>query len=220
LFLTSLGKFEFQSTSLGAQNPNRSPTADQINFFSPTAVSESAPGTPVGPCKKVIICHNGHTIRVSERAVAAHLAHGDTLGPCPNQVVICHKYGNFDNPEHNKEPYRTIIVSQKDLASYLALGDTLGPCPNQVFMCTKKNKTVVVASGNVSDRLALGQTLGLCPGKTLICHKGKTLVVDTSTVPEHLADGDCVGYCYGSAGPLIYQSTACTSNPPTSFAAP
>jgi|SRR5918997_2669869 hypothetical protein len=40
--------------------------------------------------KKVTICHippgnpdNAHTIRVSENAVDAHLAHGDELGKCP-----------------------------------------------------------------------------------------------------------------------------------------
>jgi hypothetical protein len=32
--------------------------------------------------EKVIICHKGHTISVSSSAVPAHLAHGDTLGPC------------------------------------------------------------------------------------------------------------------------------------------
>jgi hypothetical protein len=31
---------------------------------------------------KVALCHNGHTIVVAEPAVAAHLAQGDTLGPC------------------------------------------------------------------------------------------------------------------------------------------
>jgi hypothetical protein len=38
---------------------------------------------------KVDVCHippgnpaNAHTINVSENAVPAHLAHGDTLGPC------------------------------------------------------------------------------------------------------------------------------------------
>ena len=41
--------------------------------------------------EKVVICHiqpgqpeNAHTISVSANAVPAHLAHGDTLGPCPN----------------------------------------------------------------------------------------------------------------------------------------
>ena len=31
---------------------------------------------------KVTICHNGHTITIDEDALPAHLAHGDTLGPC------------------------------------------------------------------------------------------------------------------------------------------
>jgi|SRR5918998_435598 hypothetical protein len=42
--------------------------------------------------RKVTICHippgnpdNAHTIRVSENAVDAHLAHGDTLGKCPTR---------------------------------------------------------------------------------------------------------------------------------------
>lgn len=38
--------------------------------------------------EKVLICHKpdkkgGHTLNVAEPAVAAHLAHGDKLGPCP-----------------------------------------------------------------------------------------------------------------------------------------
>jgi hypothetical protein len=39
---------------------------------------------------KVVICHippgnsgNRHTITVGQSAVSAHLAHGDTMGPCP-----------------------------------------------------------------------------------------------------------------------------------------
>jgi hypothetical protein len=41
---------------------------------------------------KVTICHippgnpdNAHTIRVSVNALPAHLAHGDTLGPCEKE---------------------------------------------------------------------------------------------------------------------------------------
>lgn len=38
--------------------------------------------------EKVLVCHKpdkkgGHTISIAQPAVSAHLAHGDTLGPCP-----------------------------------------------------------------------------------------------------------------------------------------
>lgn len=49
----------------------------------PTNTPVSAPtDTPVAE-EQVTICHNGNTIQVNASAVAAHLAHGDTLGPCP-----------------------------------------------------------------------------------------------------------------------------------------
>ena len=32
--------------------------------------------------RKVMICHNGHTITVSLSALPAHRRHGDTIGPC------------------------------------------------------------------------------------------------------------------------------------------
>jgi hypothetical protein len=31
---------------------------------------------------RVALCHKGHTIRVAQPAVKAHLRHGDTLGAC------------------------------------------------------------------------------------------------------------------------------------------
>ena len=31
---------------------------------------------------KVTLCHRGHTITVADSALQAHLAHGDTIGPC------------------------------------------------------------------------------------------------------------------------------------------
>jgi len=36
---------------------------------------------------KVTICHNGDTKEFPEAAVAAHLAHGDTEGACPDDIV-------------------------------------------------------------------------------------------------------------------------------------
>ena len=47
---------------------------------------------PADWLQKVVICHyppgnsgNRHTIEVGQPAVSAHLAHGDTLGPCPSE---------------------------------------------------------------------------------------------------------------------------------------
>jgi hypothetical protein len=203
---------------VAAPNPSNSNGPDSTDFFSDTARLQRDPGTPVGPPKKIILCHNGHTIRVSEKAAAAHFAHGDPNGPCLGDYVICHKYPNFDE-DHTHTPYRTIIVSQQDLPKYLAMGDTTGPCPNQAFMC-RKNRTIVVSSANISDHLANGQQLGLCPGKLLICYKNHTFVIKESEWPRYQANGACQGYCYGSAGPLVNQTMTCSSNPPTAFARP
>ena len=44
----------------------------------------SAARTPASDqyVEKVTICHNGHTISISQSALAAHRRHGDTIGPC------------------------------------------------------------------------------------------------------------------------------------------
>ena len=48
------------------------------------AVLVSAGAAPIVFSKqdKVTLCHRGHTITVAEPALKAHLAHGDTIGPC------------------------------------------------------------------------------------------------------------------------------------------
>ena len=38
--------------------------------------------SPPPPPKKVTVCHKGNAIEISENALSAHLAHGDTEGPC------------------------------------------------------------------------------------------------------------------------------------------
>ena len=65
-----------------------------LAFAAPSSNSSAAQygygpgGNQYGPGGKqygkhrVAICHKGHTIRVAQPAVKAHLRHGDTLGAC------------------------------------------------------------------------------------------------------------------------------------------
>ncbi len=56
------------------------------------------------PGRKVPVCHNGHTIRVSVAAVPAHLRHGDCLGVClherqkPSSIAGEPPFTVFPNP--------------------------------------------------------------------------------------------------------------------------
>ena len=66
------------------------------------------------------LCHKDLTIHVNENAVAAHLAHGDTLDACSgssDKVTVCHK------------EKRTLTIGESSLEDHLAHGDSLGACP-------------------------------------------------------------------------------------------
>lgn len=57
------------------------PTTPPPTTTTTTTVATTTTAPPKN--RKVPMCHNGKTIMVDERAVAAHLAKGDTLGACP-----------------------------------------------------------------------------------------------------------------------------------------
>jgi hypothetical protein len=70
-----------------------------------TSHGHGRPGKGYGYGAKVVICHRTHskkhpfvTIVVSQSAVAAHLAHGDTLGPCPR---MNHKHHSKHHSRHH-----------------------------------------------------------------------------------------------------------------------
>jgi hypothetical protein len=50
-------------------------------FMALTAVATTNVQTVEGS-QKVTICHNGNEITVKESAVAKHIEHGDSIGPC------------------------------------------------------------------------------------------------------------------------------------------
>ena len=62
------------------------------------------PDYPVfkGDTHKVLVCHKGHTICISQNAIPAHLAHGDYLGNCGDKLVSMpteyELHANYPNP--------------------------------------------------------------------------------------------------------------------------
>ena len=64
--------------------PTNTPIPPPTNPPTPPTNTPAPPPPTNTPTteEKVVICHNGNTIEVDASAVAAHLAHGDTLGPC------------------------------------------------------------------------------------------------------------------------------------------
>jgi hypothetical protein len=54
---------------------------------------------------KVTICHNGDTKEFPEAAVASHLAHGDTEGACPDDIISTSQGSNgFSASNFNQLP--------------------------------------------------------------------------------------------------------------------
>src|SRR6059058_6665291 len=70
------------------------------------------------PTSKVTICHHTHsqknpfvTITVSERALPAHLGHGDTVGPCPQQSLTPEQ-GDKPAKQHGKAQHHSNGLQQ------------------------------------------------------------------------------------------------------------
>jgi hypothetical protein len=149
---------------------------------------ESKEGSPVKP-GKVTICHKGMTIIVSQNAVAAHQAHGDTLGPCGPKdtayTIVCHEG-------------KALVVTLIEAAGYVRRGATMGLCTGDdgTIMCDGK-KSVAVAEADVAKRLKDGWTPGPCNGKeaVVICEKNKTVVVPKEQVEARVKAGATPGPC-------------------------
>ena len=74
---------------------------------------------------KVTLCHippgnpdNAHTITVGASAVPAHLAHGDTLGPCPDVQAAAEDNGNKANkPKDTEESAENGVAGAQETTS-------------------------------------------------------------------------------------------------------
>lgn len=97
---------------------------------------------------KVTLCHNGQTITVSKKAQKAHLAHGDTLGPCgtvpppPPPVDHCTdgvKSGNESDVDCGGKCKRCAVGqacnSRDDCATALCVAGICQSCTNTPGEC-------------------------------------------------------------------------------------
>jgi hypothetical protein len=98
--------------------------------------------------EKVTLCHNKlnnpHTIMVGAPAVDAHIAHGDTVGSCPEGAAVPGPPGekpgqgvaqNGDGGSGNGQPKvtlchkgKTLTVAEPAVDAHLRHGDTLRAC--------------------------------------------------------------------------------------------
>lgn len=149
---------------------------------------------------KVTICHvppgnpsAAHTLAVGAPAVAAHLAHGDTLGPCDDG-------GGGDDPESVQA---TVVISLHEARSHDD-GRPHGPplaslvLPAASLPPGSFTWTLVVGEGGDDEQGADGDG----SGKVTICHippgnpaRAHTIRVGGPAVPAHLAHGDVLGAC-------------------------
>ena len=147
----------------------------------PAFAQKSDPISPNEP--KVTLCHNvdhnPHTITVAQSAVAAHLAHGDSLTPCQSDVnvTICHRG-------------ITITVSQSALAAHLAHGDSTGPCTS--FAGSQSRAVAVAPPAPIQPPSPVVST------DVAMCYKGHTVMVASTSVQTYLSIGAALGKCKNS----------------------
>lgn len=153
---------------------------------------------PISPNEpKVTICHNAagnpHTITVAQSAVAAHLAHGDTLGPCGSEtkVLICHRG-------------RTLSVPQSALASHLAHGDSPGECSSVSRSAVTSTLPTGLGNPAVPQQQAAALAKPVNPAQPQtpvtgdeisVCYKGQTVNVVRTSVQTYLSIGATLGAC-------------------------
>jgi hypothetical protein len=149
--------------------------------------------TPIGD-GPVTICHyppgnqgNAQTITVGAAAVPAHLAHGDTVGPCGGTPT----------------PTVTPTITITPTATVTATATITATPPVTVTVTVTPTGTVVPT---FTPTPPAPSTPG-SGGQVTICHyppgnpnNGQTITVGESAVSAHLAHGDTLGACSTSGG--------------------
>ncbi|NDC37032.1 MAG: hypothetical protein EBZ48_03150 [Proteobacteria bacterium] len=179
------GYGEFFGRSCGGGDPDPTPTP------TPTATA-----TPT-PDPKVTICHippgnpaNAQTIQVSPDAVAAHLAHGDILGPCPVDCVGA--------------PFGNAVIDQ------------CGVCGGDNSTCkdcagVPNGGAVVDACGVCGGTATDPESCDPCDGVIDQCGvcNGANQCLDCAGVPNGDTELDCCGVCGGDGKSCLRSCGKC-----------
>ncbi|MDX2359452.1 MAG: hypothetical protein QNK23_01505 [Crocinitomicaceae bacterium] len=175
---------------------------------------------------KMTICHhppgnpeNRQELEIPVSAWAAHQAHGDTEGACPEVPVDVKKMTICHHPLGNPENTQELEIPVSAWAAHQAHGDTKGACPevpveDKMTIChhppgnPENTQELEIPVSAWAAHQAHGDTEGACPEvqveskKITICHhppgnpeNTQELEIPVSAWPAHQAHGDTKGGC-------------------------
>lgn len=111
---------------------------------------------------KVTLCHRGHEITVSQNAVPAHLAQGDTFGKCPVYAPPTRGSAADDTLDLSRSKANSVIVDLK--------GDNTVRTNNRDNKVTTGSGNDIVTTGKGSNKVSTGA------GNDTIKSKGKDTI--------------------------------------------
>lgn len=158
-----------EPTATPTNEPTDTPTAvpteeaTAVEEDTPTKQADNPEGSDTAPTEKILICHypsgdtsKGNTLEIGADALNAHLAHGDTLGPCPTPTAPPELPTDTPLPAPTDTP-----LPAPTNTSVPAPTNTPEPV-EKVTLCHNGN-TIEVAADAVDAHLAHEDTLGACP---------------------------------------------------------
>jgi hypothetical protein len=206
------------------QTPPGQAKPDKPGNAGNTVASDDTPAPIENSNQTVTICHKPgtpaeQTLVLPVSALAGHLQHGDTEGPCLTQspiqtstvpitltvmpttptlplsptakISICHKPGT--------PAEKLLMLPASAIPAHLGHGDLLGPCPEPAAPPT--STLPISPTAPITPTLVPTSTRWIS-----ICHKPgtpaeKTLLLPESAIRGHLGHGDRLGSCSGATTP-------------------
>jgi uncharacterized repeat protein (TIGR01451 family) len=158
---------------------------------------------------KVLVCHNGLTICISENALTAHLSHGDCMGNCNNSCdarfrksVSCSNTQSYDFDYSGNTPDNANFFWQFGPDATPSTSTAQNPSGIVFNSGGEKQATLILTrSGNtgiITDTFSVSSA-ACGHNKVTVCHYGNPLCISANDLHGHMAHGDCMGNCNTSS---------------------